>query len=82
MEKKFGKAKLEKEQLDVVDLPGVYTLDASSLDEKVTRDYILNKRKEEKADVFALVVDSTNSKKKSLSCPSNQGPWTKICGGS
>lgn len=63
VEKKFGKATFGEHALNVVDLPGVYTLDAASLDEKVTRDYILNKRKEEKADIFVIVVDSTNLKK-------------------
>lgn len=63
VEKKMGKAKFGENSLDVVDLPGVYTLDASSLDEKVTRDYVLNKTKAERADVFVLVVDSTNLRK-------------------
>ena len=63
VEKKFGKALIGENALDVVDLPGVYTLDASTLDEKVTRDYILNKNKEERPDVFVLVVDSTNLRK-------------------
>ncbi|MEX0799414.1 MAG: FeoB small GTPase domain-containing protein, partial [Bacteriovoracaceae bacterium] len=63
VEKKQGKTNFQDQEIDIVDLPGVYTLDAASLDEKVTRDYILNKRKEEKADVLVLVVDSTNLKK-------------------
>lgn len=63
VEKKFGKAKYNDESVDVVDLPGVYTLDASSLDEKVTRDYLLNKKRDERADLFVLVIDSTNLKK-------------------
>ena len=63
VEKKFGNTTYGEHSLRVVDLPGVYTLDAASLDEKVTRDYVLNKQKDEKADVFVLVVDSTNLKK-------------------
>lgn len=63
VEKKFGSVQHGEQELTIVDLPGVYTLDASSLDEKVTRDYILNKKRDEKADVFVLVVDSTNLKK-------------------
>ena len=49
VEKKKGKTVYNDQSFEVVDLPGVYTLDAASLDEKVTRDYILNKKKEEKA---------------------------------
>lgn len=63
VEKKKGKTVYNDQSFEVVDLPGVYTLDAASLDEKVTRDYILNKKKEEKADVFVIVVDSTNLRK-------------------
>lgn len=64
VEKREGLVQLEnKEKLKVVDLPGVYTLDASSLDEKVTRDYIFNKISQETAEVFVLVVDATNLKK-------------------
>ena len=37
-EKKSGNNKALN--LEVIDLPGVYTLDASSLDEKVTRDFL------------------------------------------
>ncbi len=60
-EKKLGA--LKNTELQVVDLPGVYTLDAASLDEKVTRDYIFDKANEEKADLFVLVMDATNLKK-------------------
>ncbi|MCO4754955.1 MAG: ferrous iron transporter B, partial [Bacteriovoracaceae bacterium] len=63
VEKRKGKALYKDEAVEVMDLPGVYTLDAASLDEKVTRDYVLNKKKEEAADVFVLVVDSTNLRK-------------------
>ena len=63
VEKKKGKTVYNEQPFEVVDLPGVYTLDAASLDEKVTRDYVLNKKKEEKADVFVIVVDSTNLRK-------------------
>lgn len=63
VEKRIGKLHSETEDYKIVDLPGVYTLDAHSLDEKVTRDYIFDKVKEEHADVFVLVVDTTNLKK-------------------
>lgn len=63
VEKKLGSFEFNQKKMSVMDLPGVYTLDVSTLDEKVTRDYIFNKVKEEAADVFVLVVDATNLKK-------------------
>ena len=46
--------------LEVVDLPGIYSLDATTLDEKVTKDFLLKKEKESSADLFVLVLDATN----------------------
>ena len=63
VEKKMGEALINDEKHQLIDLPGVYTLDAASLDEKVTRDYIFNKAQGDQADVFVLVVDATNLKK-------------------
>lgn len=63
VEKKSGTFNTGDVSHSIVDLPGVYTLDVSTLDEKVTRDYIFNKATEEKADVFVLVMDATNLKK-------------------
>lgn len=63
VEKRMGNVIYEDSSFTLLDLPGVYTLDVSTLDEKVTRDYILNKNIDESAEVFVLVVDSTNFKK-------------------
>lgn len=63
VEKRMGEFSFQDEKVDIVDLPGIYTLDVSTLDEKVTRDYIFEKIKDEKADIFTLVVDATNLKK-------------------
>ena len=63
VEKRIGSLTFEKSTFTLLDLPGVYTLDVSTLDEKVTRDYILNKSTDDKAEVFVLVIDSTNIKK-------------------
>lgn len=49
-----------KEILEVLDLPGIYSLDATTLDEKVTKDFLLQKEKETSADLFVLVLDATN----------------------
>jgi ferrous iron transport protein B len=46
--------------LEVIDLPGIYSLDATTLDEKVTKDFLLKKEREASADLFVLVLDATN----------------------
>jgi ferrous iron transport protein B len=46
--------------LEVIDLPGIYSLDATTLDEKVTKDFLLKKERESSADLFVLVLDATN----------------------
>ena len=63
VEQKIGDFEFENSQYRLVDLPGIYTLDVNSLDEKVTRDYILNKMSDESAELFVLVMDATNLKK-------------------
>lgn len=45
-------------EFEVYDLPGVYSLDATTLDEKVTKDFLLGKDKS--ADLFILVLDATH----------------------
>ena len=60
-EKKIGT--MVNSEKSIIDLPGVYTLDAASLDEKVTRDFIFDKADSEKAELFVLVMDATNLKK-------------------
>ncbi len=46
--------------LEVIDLPGIYSLDATTLDEKVTKDFLLKKEREASADLFVFVLDATN----------------------
>lgn len=61
VEKKTGWVSENGERvLEIVDLPGIYSLDATTLDEKVTKDFLLKKEKESSADLFVLVLDSTN----------------------
>ncbi len=43
-------------KVTVIDLPGIYTLDAMSLDEKVTSDFLLRRE----ADVVINVIDAAN----------------------
>ncbi|AKB29457.1 Ferrous iron transport protein B [Methanosarcina siciliae T4/M] len=56
VEKKVGTKEYAGHVLEIVDLPGTYSLTAYSADEVVSRDYIL----EEKPDVVVQILDSTN----------------------
>lgn len=59
VEKKEGKVKSKKagdEEVIVTDLPGIYSLSPYTLEEVVSRDYILN----ENPDVIIDLVDATN----------------------
>ena len=56
VEKKEGKALFEGYEINVVDLPGTYSLSAYSEDEVVARDFIIK----EKPDVIVDIVDSSN----------------------
>ena len=56
VERKEGRFELEGRPVAVVDLPGIYSLDASSLDEQVTRNYLLSRE----ADLVVNVVDAGN----------------------
>lgn len=55
VEKKAGKLKDNKE-VEIVDLPGIYSLSPYTLEEVVSRNYLM----EEKPDVIINIVDSTN----------------------
>ncbi|MEA3327027.1 MAG: FeoB small GTPase domain-containing protein [Chloroflexota bacterium] len=56
VEKKEGKFKHDEYEIEVVDLPGTYSLTAFSPEEVIARDYIIN----EKPDLVVTVVDSAN----------------------
>ncbi len=56
VEKKVGKCMYKGVELEIVDLPGTYSLTAHSIDELIARDYIV----EEKPDVVIDIVDGTN----------------------
>lgn len=56
VEKKIGTKEYGDYILEIVDLPGTYSLTVYSADEVVARDYIL----EEKPDVVIQILDSTN----------------------
>lgn len=56
VEKKEAMFVHKGEEIKLVDLPGVYSLSPYTLEEKITRDFIL----EENPDVVVNVIDSTN----------------------
>jgi ferrous iron transport protein B len=56
VEKKAGKLVHREQEIEVVDLPGTYSLTANALDELVARDYIVMER----PDVIVDIVDATN----------------------
>ena len=56
VDRKQGFFKLKKRTVTVYDLPGIYSLDASSIDEEVTRDYLLSRD----ANLIVNVIDAAN----------------------
>ncbi|GAB4360553.1 MAG: Fe(2+) transporter permease subunit FeoB [Gammaproteobacteria bacterium] len=56
VDRKEGRFELDQHKVVAIDLPGIYSLDATSLDEKVTRDYLLSRE----ADLIVNVVDAGN----------------------
>jgi ferrous iron transport protein B len=56
VERKAGRSRIDGREVTVVDLPGIYSFDAASLDEQVTRDYLLSRE----ADLVIDVVDAAN----------------------
>ena len=56
VDRKEGRFTLDSEEVQVIDLPGIYSLDASSIDEQVTRDYLLSRD----ASMIVNVIDASN----------------------
>ncbi len=56
VDRKEGRCDLLGDEVTVIDLPGIYSLDASSLDEEVTRDYLLSRE----ARLIINVLDASN----------------------
>lgn len=55
VEKKSGKLRWDKE-IEIIDLPGIYSLSPYTLEEVVTREYLINDR----PDALINILDSTN----------------------
>jgi ferrous iron transport protein B len=63
VERKIGRWTFSDEQpaADLIDLPGLYSLDATSLDEEIARDVLLGHSAcSEVIDAIIVVVDATN----------------------
>ena len=56
VERKEGFLNFENQKIQVIDLPGIYSLSAKSDDEKVSLDFILNGG----TDLFLNVIDASN----------------------
>ncbi|MBC8456900.1 MAG: 50S ribosome-binding GTPase, partial [Deltaproteobacteria bacterium] len=56
VEKKEGKCKHQDVDMTVVDLPGIYSLTAYSMEEIIARDFVLDER----PDVVVDIVDASN----------------------
>jgi len=56
VDRKQGFFELDNHTVTVYDLPGIYSLDASSIDEEVTRDYLLSRD----ANLIINVIDAAN----------------------
>jgi len=56
VEKKVGKCICKGIEMEIVDLPGTYSLTANSIDELIARDYIVK----EKPDAVIDIVDASN----------------------
>jgi len=56
VEKKEGKAKINGKEVVFVDLPGIYSFQTKSLDEEITKKYLI----EESPDLVINVIDAAN----------------------
>jgi ferrous iron transport protein B len=63
VDKKSGFFNVKNEKVNIIDLPGTYSLTPNSEDERVTKDCICNAEKE---DIIVVVADATNLKRNLL----------------
>ncbi len=55
LDKKSGSFEFLNKKIDLIDLPGTYSFSSYSIEEKITRDYILNKQ----TDIILNIIDSS-----------------------
>ncbi|HEX4348814.1 MAG TPA: ferrous iron transport protein B [Verrucomicrobiae bacterium] len=60
VERKVGRIHLDHKQIVVVDLPGLYSLDSKSPDEKLASDALQGRLEHEAPNAALVVVDATN----------------------
>jgi len=73
VERKEGRLEIDGRETRVIDLPGIYSLDASSPDEQVTRDYLLTRD----ADLIVNVVDASNLERNLYLTVQQASCWTR-----
>jgi ferrous iron transport protein B len=56
VEKKEGGMYYQEQEIEVIDLPGIYSLSPHSIDEEISRDYMIN----EQPDLVVAVLDASN----------------------
>jgi ferrous iron transport protein B len=56
VERKEGNVNVDGSEYEIVDLPGIYSFSPNTIDEKISRDFLV----EEKPDGVILVVDASN----------------------
>ena len=66
VEKKTGTMKLGEQVVDLLDLPGSYSLSATSEDERVVMDVLGGRRGVQRPDLLVFVIDATNIKRNLL----------------
>ena len=56
VERKSGNYRHQEKEIGVIDLPGIYSLSATSLDEQIARDYVISGE----PDLIVNIVDASN----------------------
>lgn len=67
VDKKVGLCKLDSQTVaEIIDLPGTYSINASSMDERIVLDLLLNKEQADYPDVAVVVAEVENLKRNLL----------------
>ena len=68
VEKKTGNFKIDNQNIQVIDLPGTYSLYPRKEDEKITYQILMEDNPEQKLDLVLLIADASNLKRNLLFC--------------
>jgi len=69
VDKKTGVSKIsENLRMDVIDLPGTYSLYPKSADEQITYEVLLNQFNKDRPDLLIVIADAANLKRNLLFC--------------